>query len=395
MNRSNNDHLALLGGIIYPGPTEEPIRDGVLLIVGKQIIAVGHRREVSIPPGARVLDCSGAAITAGFWNSHVHFFERKWADAKNIPAPELARQLQDAFTRYGFTSVFDTGSAWENTRKIRDRVESEEVAGPRIHSTGEILIAPGALPSEVVLRMMGAMATPAYEIACDDDAISAVRKLVEAGVNAIKVHLQPPPPPKPPFAESAIVAAINEAHERGKLVFVHPNTGADVLSAARAGVDVVAHTTPLSGMWEETIVSAMRERGVALTPTLALWQYFLRHDRLSRQEQVVNTALQQLRAWVQCGGAVLFGTDLGAVDYDPTPEYLLMARAGMTFRQILASLTSAPAQRFGEANQVGRVAAGLKPDLVVLRGDPSADVRALAAVQYTFRDAQIVYAANN
>jgi imidazolonepropionase-like amidohydrolase len=395
MNRSNNDHMALLGGIIYPGPTEEPIRDGVLLIVGKQIIAVGHRREVSIPPGARVLDCSGAAITAGFWNSHVHFFERKWADAKNIPAPELARQLQDAFTRYGFTSVFDTGSAWENTRKIRDRVESEEVAGPRIHSTGEILIAPGALPSEVVLRMMGAMATPAYEIASDDDAISAVRKLVEAGVNAIKVHLQPPPPPKPPFAESAIVAAINEAHERGKLVFVHPNTGADVLSAARAGVDVVAHTTPLSGMWEETIVSAMRERGVALTPTLALWQYFLRHDRLSRQEQVVNTALQQLRAWVQCGGAVLFGTDLGAVDYDPTPEYLLMARAGMTFRQILASLTSAPAQRFGEANQVGRVAAGLKPDLVVLRGDPSADVRALAAVQYTFRDAQIVYAANN
>jgi hypothetical protein len=59
-----------------------------------------------------VLDCSGLTITAGFWNSHVHFFERKWANAATIPAPELTRQLQEMLTRYGFTSVFDLGSMW-------------------------------------------------------------------------------------------------------------------------------------------------------------------------------------------------------------------------------------------------------------------------------------------
>jgi hypothetical protein len=63
-------------------------------------------------------------------------FERKWTKAAGIPAPELGRQLEDMLTRYGFTSVFDLSSLWENTRVIPDRIESGEVPGPRIRSTG-------------------------------------------------------------------------------------------------------------------------------------------------------------------------------------------------------------------------------------------------------------------
>ncbi|MGH9804557.1 MAG: amidohydrolase family protein, partial [Candidatus Acidiferrales bacterium] len=88
-------------------PTDEPIRDGVVLIHGGKIVAVGSRANVPVPPAAEVQDCSGFTITAGFWNSHVHFFERKWAEAAAIPAPELSRQLEDMLTRYGFTRVFD------------------------------------------------------------------------------------------------------------------------------------------------------------------------------------------------------------------------------------------------------------------------------------------------
>ena len=128
--------VALIGGTIHASPTEEPIRDGVVLIDGDTIAAVGSRASVKLPKRADVLDCSASTITAGFWNSHVHFFERKWANAATIPAPELGRQLQDAFTRYGFTSVFDLSSLWENTRRIRDRINSGEVQGPRIRSTG-------------------------------------------------------------------------------------------------------------------------------------------------------------------------------------------------------------------------------------------------------------------
>jgi hypothetical protein len=68
-------------------------------------------------------------------------------------------------------------------------------------------------------------------------------------------------------------------------------------------------------------------------------------------------------------------------DYDTAEEYELMAQAGMDARQILASLTTAPAERFGDSARVGRIAQGLAADLVVLANDPSDDVRAFAAVR--------------
>ena len=90
---------------------------------------------------------------------------------------------------------------------------------------------------------------------------------------------------------------------------------------------------------------------------------------------------------------MLFGNDLGAVEYDPTEEYTLMSDAGMSFRQILASLTSAPADRFGASTQLGRIAPGFIADLAILRGNPSQDIRAFATVQYSLRDGRIIYQA--
>lgn len=383
--------FALVGGTIYVSPDEEPIRDGIVVIQDGKIAAVGSRSSVAVPRTAVPLDCTGLTITAGFWNSHVHLFERKWARAETIPAAELGLQIQDMVTRYGFTSVFDVGSMWENTRRLRDRIESGEVPGPAIRTTGEALVAPGAVPSERILGALGFMTSPAPEITDEGQAAAASRKLLEDGVDGIKVHLQVPPPPNPPFPESAIAAAVKEAHRAGKPVFVHPNTGADVVAAVRAGADVIAHTTPRSGPWDDAILAAMKEGRVALTPTLAAWGFLMRHDRLSVQEQLTETAVGQLRAFLDSGGTVVFGTDLGAVDYDPRGEYALMAEAGMSFRQILASLTTAPAERFRESDRRGRVAAGLDADLVVLKDDPSRNLGALAEVRFTLRAGKILY----
>jgi imidazolonepropionase-like amidohydrolase len=388
---SPSDYTALVGATIYVSPTETPIRDAVVLIQGEKIVSVGSRAQMQFPETARVLDCFGYTITAGLWNSHVHFFERKWADAATIPAPELGRQLQDMLTRYGFSNVFDTGSVWENTRRLRDRIDSGEVPGPRIRTTGEGLVPPGALPSDQVLGMMGVMKLPAPEIANAAQAAAAAKKLLDAGVDGIKIFASAPRGASLP--ESTFRAAADEAHRADKPVFVHPNNAVDVLSAVRGGVDIIAHTTPHSGPWDETLLAAMKERRVALTPTLTLWKYYARHDRLSAQEKVAETEIGQLRAWLAAGGTVLFGTDLGAVEYDPTEEYALMSEAGMTFPQILASLTTAPAERFGDANKLGRIAAGLQADLAVLHQDPAINLRALAHVKYTLRAGKIIYRA--
>jgi imidazolonepropionase-like amidohydrolase len=377
--------LALVNGTIYPNPTEEPISGGVVLIADEKIAAV-EGREV-FPPDAETIDCTGCTITAGLWNSHVHFFERKWADAAAIPAEELGRQLQDMLTRFGFTSVFDLSSVWENTRRLRERIESGEVPGPRIRSTGEGLVpANPGLPSDTVLRIMGVMKAALPEVSNGAEAAVAAGKLLEAGVDGIKLFASSPS--KAALTESVMEAAVAAAHRAGKLVFVHPNNVTDLVAAVRAGVDIVGHTTPGSGPWDETILALMLERRVALTPTLTLWKYYLRHDRVSVQERMVETALGQLRAWVAASGQVLFGTDLGAVEYDPSEEYALMAAAGMSFRQILESLTTAPAARFGLDGRVGRVAAGCDADLAVFEGHPPA-----SKVRYTLRAGRVIYRA--
>jgi imidazolonepropionase-like amidohydrolase len=385
--------LALIDGTIYTSPDEDPIRDGVVLVRNGTIAAVERRSSTKLPPDVQTIDCSGLTIMAGFWNSHAHFFERKWTDAGAIPAMELERQLVEMLTRFGFTSVFDVGSVGSNTRRLRDRIESGEVSGPRIRSTGEVLVAAGAVPSDAVMRALGFMTVRNFDISSAAQATAAVMRLVDDGTDGIKVHLQPPPSPHPPFPASAMQAAVDAAHHAGKPVFVHPSSGADVLAAIRGGVDVIAHTTPSSGPWDATILTSMKEHRVALTPTLTVWRDLLRHDRISMQEQSARVAIGQLRAWVTAGGTVLFGTDLGAVAYDPSEEYTRMAEAGMSFRQILASLTTAPAETFGVSANLGRIAAGVAADLTIVRGDPSKDIRALAGVQYTLRDGNIIYRA--
>jgi imidazolonepropionase-like amidohydrolase len=237
-----SEDLALVGGTIYVSSTEEPIRDGVVLMSDGKIAAVGVRGQATIPQAAQLVECSGRTIAAGFWNSHVHFMERKWADAAAIPVPELNQQLQDMLTRYGFTSAFDLSSLWENTRVLRDRIESGEVHGPRIYSTGPGLLPsrPG-LPPDAVINLMGWMKSAPPEVADAGQAAAASRTLLDAGVDGIKLFISAPS--QESLSQSTIEAAVHEAHRLGKPVFVHPNSGADVFTAVRAGVDVIAHTT--------------------------------------------------------------------------------------------------------------------------------------------------------
>jgi imidazolonepropionase-like amidohydrolase len=153
------------------------------------------------------------------------------------------------------------------------------------------------------------------------------------------------------------------------------------MRAVQAGVDIIGHTTPMSGPWDEALLAAMKDHHVAVTPTLTIWRWYARHDRASAQDKIADTEVAQLLAWNAIGGTVLYGSDLGAIDYDPTEEFALMSRAGMSFERILASLTTAPAERFGAK---GHIAVGLDADIVAFR-------ESFPAVRYTIRSGQVVY----
>jgi imidazolonepropionase-like amidohydrolase len=191
-------------------------------------------------------------------------------------------------------------------------------------------------------------------------------------------------------------AAVEAAHRRGRLVFAHPSNSPGARAAIEGGVDVLAHTFPTErdGPWDRSLPGRMRERGMALVPTLKLWPY--EGGKLAVPPAVVERVLAngeaQVRAFADLGGQILFGTDVGYMtEYDPTDEYVYLQRAGLSYAQILATLTTAPAARLGMAARAGRVAPGLAADLVVVQGDPARDIRALGRVRYTLRGGAVIF----
>ncbi|HEY7915211.1 MAG TPA: amidohydrolase family protein [Blastocatellia bacterium] len=388
--------LALIGARVYTSPAEEPLINGVVLIRDGKIIEVGQKGRIKIDPGARIINCEGLTLTSGFWNSHVHFTELKWENAASLPSAQLTKQLQDMLTRYGFTTVFDTGSYWEVTRAIRQRIESGAVEGPRIFSTGEILFPKNGAPPRELLKDSGSIARKMPEVENPQQAVEMVRKKLDGGVDAVKIYAQTFWDPNLKMPLEVIKAITDEAHSRGKLVFVHPSNSHGLEAAIASGVDIIVHTTPQLSQWNEALIVKMKQGRIALIPTLKLWRVEAEKEGAppAALQRFLDRGVDQLRAYFQAGGQILFGTDVGYItDYDPTEEYEQMKRAGMRFRDILASLTTSPAGRFGESGKTGRIAAGMDADIVLLAGDPANDTKSLSDVRYTIRKGKIIYQA--
>ena len=186
------------------------------------------------------------------------------------------------------------------------------------------------------------------------------------------------------------------AHRRGKLVFAHPSNSAGARAAIEGGVDILAHTFPSEldrRPWDRALPGLMRDRSMALIPTLKLFAYELGRAGLPANviDAVLGNARAQLRAFSDLGGLVLFGTDVGYMaDYDPTDEYVAMQQAGLSYSQILTALTTGPAARLGAMARSGRLSVGYAGDVVVLEGDPAQDIRALARVRTTLRGGRVI-----
>src|SRR5205807_846406 len=315
--------MALVGARIYPSPAEPPIENGSILIHNGHILAVGPTATIKVPQDATVIDCKGLVVTAGFWNSHVHILTAGLLHAEKLSPEEVTSQLQEMFTRWGFTTVFDIASVLQNTALIRRLIESGEVNGPKILSVGE------------------------------------------------------------PFWVKG-----------GKPVFAHVSNNQGIEVAVQSGVDILAHTTPSDDLWSSPFAERLTAAHMALTPTLTLWDVEARKGNPSSDqiEKGMSRAAQQLKAFSQARGQVLFGTDVGYIEqFDTSEEFTWMSRAGMTFQKILASLTTSPAQRFGYSNRSGRIAQGMNADLVVLNGDPAQSTSAFSRVRYTIRDGKVIY----
>jgi len=393
--------LAIVNARILPAPDAAPVLRGTVLVRDGRIAAMGDADGIVVPEGTAIIDGAGRTVVAGLWNSHIHLTAPPFDGPGGQPADVLSEALSSAYLHWGFTTVFDLASAPGTALALRARIGSGEVVGPQILTADAPFFPKDGVPSYVSGDAHDSLSLKQAEVATPEEATERGERQLRQGADGLKI-----------FAGSIVggeigvlpmdvdiaTAIVEVAHAAGKPVFAHPSNLEGIQVAFDSGADVLVHTTPMVGAWPEGLAARLVDRGMALVPSLKLFEIELQKEHAPPEafESVLAAARQQLAAFSGAGGRVLFGTDAGYIAwYDTRDELRLMHEAGLDWRQILASLTTTPATLFGQGERKGRIAEGMDADLVVLGGDPGDDIAALADVLYTLREGKIVYRADS
>ncbi|MBC3189518.1 amidohydrolase family protein [Pseudonocardia sp. C8] len=381
----------LTAGQVIVAPDQPVLPRGAVLVTSDGRIgdvgpeaAMAERHQ-----GTRRLEFPAATVLPGLINAHVHLAFEATAD----PVAALrrgdhatvrgtiaahARTLLDA----GVTTVRDLGDRDGLVGEFRDQVAAGTAVGPRVLSAYAPLTSPQGHCWFLGGEVSGVSAVRA-----------AVHEQADRGADLIKLmagggRLTPLAAPvwESQFSLEELRAAVETAHGRGLRVAAHAH-GTDTMAlCAEAGVDTIEHGGWLTGPTaeprcyepREDIADLIADRGIAVCPTR------FRNWRSWPPEAGLDGLMKRL-AWMRSRGiALIAGTDAGVGNgkYDDLVEALgLYVAAGWSPSEALALATTRGSAALGRESDVGRVAQGCTADLLVVDGDPLADLEALRAVQ--------------
>ena len=412
--------LALVGGQVIDGYEGPPIHDGVVLIAGDRIVAVGPRRAVTVPSGTTVIETEGMSVLPGLMDMHVHLMLIGHADYEHwdktyMPRfrteimPIAARQLLMA----GVTTARELGAPLDDILDVKQRIEKGEIPGPRLFVSGPFIQKKPYFDYEKTFR---------WGVESPDDARAKVQRLVDAGVDVIKLIDQDQ------LTDEEVAAVVDTAHRGGKAVVAHAHREDEIRVGLKHGVDCFEHTgLATEPGYPDDILAAIRKRNNTLywCPTiegLFLADYTARvfPERLDdpawrqgvpkdiaddiRQSLRNVTALdyftltfrrlptlakkfQQLR---ESGVTMMVGTDSGIPGNFHTDstwrELDTWVRLGMTPMQAIAGATRWPARFLKKEKELGTLAPGRLADVIAVRGDVLTHVDLLQRVDVVVKN---------
>ncbi len=290
------DKVAFTGATIINPADGKKIANGVLLIDGDHIIAVGPPNEVKVPKEARAIDCRGKFILPGYIDTHVHFFQSgdlftrpDVVDLTNVrPYKEevawVKSHLDDTFIRYlrsGITSVIDVGGPMWNF-EVRKTANGLSKA-PRVAVAGPLI-------SSVARPQLDLGDPPIVKIDTPEKGREFVRQLASNKPDYIKIwYIVPAPSPAPsPGASPApgqsdaeraalfrpvVHAVIEESHAHNLRVAVHATELEAARIAAEEGADLLVHSVTDKPV-DEAFVKLLKAHGTMLTPTLVVFERY-------------------------------------------------------------------------------------------------------------------------
>ncbi|MDR7277002.1 amidohydrolase family protein [Catenuloplanes atrovinosus] len=308
------------------------------------------------PTGAAPYDGGGAVLLPGLIDAHVHLH---------------GRETLDRLAAHGVTTGLDMAS-WPAGLAASLR----GVPGTAdLRSAGLPVIGPAGPHSHLGMPAEAVLTDP-------DHAERYVETRLADGADYIKIVLEAPGEGGPdPAAATAVVSA---AHARGRIVVAHAASAGAYALALDIGADVVTHV-PLGPPLDGATAARVAADGRVAVPTLTIMEELAR--ALGRAEAYAGAA-RGVGELHRAGVPILAGTDANAAPGSPSPvphgesmhrELELLVDAGLTPAEALRAATVLPARHFGLADR-GAVRPGLRADLLLIDGDPLADIRATRGV---------------
>lgn len=390
------------------------IADGNVVVEDGRIVSVGTG-DATVPDGTLLVDAQGRTLMPGFIDAHRHIIngpENQWL------ADQAADRMRE-FLEAGFTALQSGGGNPAGQVELQRRINEGEIDGPRIVvATFFQLSTPaggrggggrGGDPARSDTARPGFRPTETAGSIPEEDLRAAVRAAAEAGVEAMKaVIIVTPNGPEP----EALGIIADEAERLGLRSVTHATSVQDTVAAVRAGTHVLMHT-PHTDLMDLETARMVAEAGIPMVSTLGVFTPTFAEDNQAARAATgfdneprfrdllpypetaepwysAGQGGVNARLFWNAGGIYAFGTDTTYLPEDTLKQELTALNAFFSRQDIIEMLTKNAAAAIGRSEDLGTIEAGKLADLVLIDGNPLADLYDLLDVVLVVRDGRIV-----
>lgn len=395
---AQDNHL-FTGGRVFDG--EALHDDWHVLVVGNEIRYAGPGRPKTDLP-ATVYDLEGRTLMPGLIEGHSHLFlhpynETPWNDQvlKESFAERTVRAVKhaEATLQAGFTTVRDLGTEGGDYLDVglRQSIEKGITPGPRMIVAGRAIVATGSYgPKGFAPHVQVPLGAQVADIG---DIVRVVREQIGFGADVVKVYADyrwgPQGQAMPTFSTEEIRLMVETAAASGRDVVAHAATEEGIRRAVLAGVRTIEHG---DGGTPE-VFRMMRDSNVCLCPTLAagdaIMQYRGWKKGIEPDPERIKQKKKSFKQALEAGAPICAGGDVGVFTHgDNVRELEMMVAYGMQPADVLQSATSINAAFFG-LKKLGRIGEGYLADLIVIDGNPAAEISDLRNIRFVMKDGKV------
>jgi imidazolonepropionase-like amidohydrolase len=388
---------------LFDGSRQPAVQDAVVVIDGARIAAVGPASQVPLPPGVDVLDAGDQTVLPGLIDAHVHILLTGSArsgeeDRAATDAQALLVGVRNAFLalKRGLTAVRDCGDRNYLSLTLRDSINAGGLAGPRLVCSGPVLTSTAGH-----LWWSG--------IECDtvDELRRGVRTLVKHGVDCIKLmgsggNATPGSNPEAAqYDADGFRAVADDAHRMGKKVAAHVHGVSSIRMAVEAGIDTLEHV-PFRAHgrieYDERVVEAIVRRGLIVSLAMPATWYRLRAEDMREARthpgHLWEARYETIRQMHAAGVKLVVSSDAGStgtrIDELALLMEFLVKGVQLPAVDVLHGATGLAAEALGMADRIGTLEPGKLADLLLVDGDPVADISALQRVRTVVKGGEVL-----